>query len=272
MVKYLISKLSNTFLAMVSLPMTILGTYFAEVKSEESKGLYLTGNIGTSSFTSADWKGEVSGLAYSEFSNVFWNDLIDYVNQRFGLEIPKDILTDEEREEAILIGDLKFDDGTGWELGLGYDFGRFRSELSYGNSNNDIKSISVKINEGILSDTSVEQSASGDLNISSILINGYLDFPIGKQKKLTPYLGAGIGGSKLSIDNITLAGEELESANTWLFGYQAKLGLSYSLNKGIDIFGEGIYSAFSDLGAAGEKYGLGSNSDINYRAGFRLRF
>ena len=104
------------------------------------------------------------------------------------------------------------------------------------------------------------------------MINGYLDFPIGKQKELTPYLGAGIGGSKLHIDNITVAGEELESANTWLFGYQAKLGLSYSLNKGIDIFGEGIYSAFNDLGAAGEKYGLGSNSDINYRAGVTLRF
>ena len=76
----------------------------------------------------------------------------------------------------------------------------------------------------------------------------------------------------MDIDNITVAGEELESANTWLFGYQAKLGLSYSLNKEIDIFGEGIYSAFSDLGAAGEKYGLGNNSDINYHAGFRLRF
>ena len=225
------SKFSKTFFAIVSLPITILGTYFTEVKSEESTGLYLTGNIGTSSFTSADWKAEVSGSDYK--------------------------------------GDLKFDAGTGWELGLGYDFGRFRSELSYGNSKNDIKSISAKIN-GTSADSSA--SAPGDLKINSILINGYLDFPIGKQKKLTPYLGAGIGGSKLDIDNITVAGEELESANTWLFGYQAKLGLSYSFNKGLDTFGEGIYSAFSDLGAAGEKYGLGSNSDINYRAGFRLRF
>ena len=214
---------------MVSLPITILGTYFTEVKSEESTGLYLTGNIGTSSFTSADWKAEVSGSDYK--------------------------------------GDLKFDAGTGWELGLGYDFGRFRSELSYGNSKNDIKSISAKING-----TSADSSASGDLNINSILINGYLDFPIGEQKKLAPYLGAGIGGSKLDIDNITVDGEELESANTWLFGYQAKLGLSYSLNEKLNIFGEGTYSAFSDLGVAGEKYGLESNSDINYRAGFRLRF
>ena len=162
--KHYKSKYPKTFLAMVSLPITILGINLTDIKSEESKGLYFTGNIGTSSFTSADWKAEVDGLAYK--------------------------------------GDLKFDDGTGWELGLGYDFGRVRTELSYGNSNNDIKSISAKINEGTLSGTSVESSASGDLKIKNILINGYLDFPIGKQKKLTPYLGAGIGGSKLDVDNI----------------------------------------------------------------------
>ena len=228
------SKFSKIFIAIASLPITISATNFTEVKSEESKGIYFTGNYGTSSFTSADWKAKVKGLSHK--------------------------------------GDLKFDDSTGWEVGLGYDFGRVRTEISYGHSNNDIKSISATVNEGIQKGTSVESSASGDLNINSILINGYLDFPLGEQKKLAPYLGAGIGGSKLEIDNITVDGEELESANTWLFGYQAKLGLSYSLNDKLNIFGEGTYSAFSDLGAAGEKYGLESNSDINYRAGFRLRF
>ena len=104
------------------------------------------------------------------------------------------------------------------------------------------------------------------------MINGYLDFPIGKQKKLTPYLGAGIGGSKLDIDNITVAGEELESANTWLFGYQGKLGMNYALTKSFNIFGEGTYSVFSDMGVAGDEYGLESSSDINYRAGVTLKF
>ena len=45
---------------------------------------------------------------FSDFrfsKGVFWHDLIDYVNQRFSLEIPKDILTDKEREKAILIRD-----------------------------------------------------------------------------------------------------------------------------------------------------------------------
>ena len=232
MFKTLQNKLWKKILLIIGLPITILVINPNELRSEESKGIYVTGNYGTSSFTSADWKGTVNNLAHK--------------------------------------GDLKFDDGTGWETGLGYDFGRIRTEVSYGESINEIESITATIDEGILSGTSVASSASGDLKIKNVLINGYLDFPIGK--KLTPYIGAGIGGSKLDIENITVDGEVLESANTWLFGYQGKLGLSYALTNNFNIFGEGTYSAFSDLGAAGEKYALESSSDINYRVGFTLKF
>ena len=61
--KNLNCKFSRTILAILSLPITILGTNLTDVKSEESKGVYFNGNIGTSSFTSADWKAEVDGLA-----------------------------------------------------------------------------------------------------------------------------------------------------------------------------------------------------------------
>ena len=232
MIKNLHTKISKFILPTIALPITILGINLNEVRSEESKGPYFTGNYGTSSLKNADWKATVNNLAHK--------------------------------------GDLKFDDGTAWEAGLGYDFGRLRTELSYSESINKIESITATIDEGILKGTSVPSSASGDLKINNVLINGYLDFPIGK--RFTPYIGAGIGGSKLNIDNITVDGDVLESANTWLFGYQGKLGLSYALNKNLNIFGEGTYSAFSDLGAAGEKYGLESNSDINYRAGLTLKF
>ena len=232
MIKTLQIKISKKILFTTALPITFLGINTNEVKSEEYKGIYVSGNYGTSSFTSADWKATVNSLAHK--------------------------------------GNLKFDNGTGWEAGLGYDFGRLRTGLSYGESTNAIKSITATINEGTLSGTSVTSSASGDLKINNVLINSYLDFPIGK--KFTPYIGAGIGVSKLDIDNITVDGEVLESASTWLFGYQGKLGLSYELTKNFNIFGEGIYSAFSDLGAAGEKYGLESSSDINYRAGLIFKF
>ena len=89
---------------------------------------------------------------------------------------------------------------------------------------------------------------------------------------MTPYFGGGAGVSKLDIENIIVDGEVLESASTWLFGYQGKLGVNYALTKSFNIFGEGTYSVFSDMGAAGDDYALESSSDINYRAGVTLKF
>ena len=136
--------------------------------------------------------------------------------------------------------------------------------------NNEIEGITAEIDEGPLSGTPVASSASGDLKVNNILINGYIDIPLGK--KLTPYIGGGVGASKLDIDNIIVDGDVLESANTWLFGYQGKLGVNYALTKTFNIFGEGTYSVFSDMGVAGDEYALESSSDINYRAGVTLKF
>ena len=205
-----------------------------QIKADDSTGIYVTGNYGSSAINQADWKATVSDLNYK--------------------------------------GKLKFKDGSGWETGLGYDFGRLRTEITYGQSNNDIKSITAEINEGANKGTTADASASGDLKVTNIFLNSYLDFPIGNEQKFIPYIGGGIGGSKLEIDNIKVVSEELKAANAWLFGYQGKLGLSYSISQNLNIFGEGISSGFSDLGAAGEKYGLESDSDFSYRGGFRLHF
>ena len=218
----------------LTLPITILGTNSKDVNAEETKGFYITGNYGSSSITKADWKATISNIDYK--------------------------------------GNLQFKDGSGWESGMGYDFGTLRTELTYAQSINDIKSITAQVNEGAYKGTSASATASGDLKITNIFINSYLDFPIGKDKKFTPYIGGGIGGSKLDIDDITVSGEEVKGASIWLFGYQWKLGLNYSISKNLNIFGEGVSSRFSDLGVAGEEYGLESSSDLSYRGGFRLNF
>ena len=228
MIKNTISKHNSKLLISLALPLTILGTNTNDVRSE----FYITGNYGTQSHTSADWKATVNDLAHK--------------------------------------GEITFDEGTGWEGGLGYDFGWLRTEVSYGQSINEIEGISAVIDEGPLSGNGVQSSASGDLKVNNILINGYIDIPLGK--KLTPYFGGGVGASKLDIENIIVDGEVLESASTWLFGYQGKLGVNYALTKTFNIFGEGTYSVFSDMGAAGDEYALESSSDVNYRAGVTLKF
>jgi len=201
---------------------------------EESKGFYFTSNFGTSSINSANWKATISDLDYK--------------------------------------GDVKFKSGIGWEAGAGYDFGTLRTEITFSKSQNDISSISALINEGDRKGTTAEANASGELKVKNIFINSYLDFPIGEKKKIIPYFGGGIGGTNLKMDKITVVNEEVESAEVWLFGYQAKLGLGYSVSQNFEFFGESIYSGFSDLGVAGDKYGLSSKSDFNYKAGLRIRF
>ena len=221
-------------IALATLPITILGISFEGASAEDSKGIYVTGNYGSSALNQADWKATISEIDYK--------------------------------------GKLRFKDGSGWETGLGYDFGRLRTELTYGQSNNDIKNITAQINEGTNKGIAADATASGNLKITNIFLNSYLDFPLGKEKKFTPYIGGGIGASKLEIDNITVVNEEVKAANAWLFGYQGKLGLSYSISQNLHIFGEGTSSSFSDLGAAGDKYGLESDSDVSYKGGFRLHF
>jgi len=238
--------LTKASIVMISLPITFFGANYKALEAEESRGFYLTGSYGSSAITKADWKAKI---------NLSVGDISRDINHK---------------------GTLKFKNGSGLDTGLGYDFGRFRTELSYSQSNNEIKSIKAEINENVLGydekGTPTQASASGDLKISNIFINSYLDFPIGNSKKFTPYIGGGIGGSKLDIDDITVSGEEVKGASTWLFGYQWKLGLNYSISKNFNIFGEGASSGFSDLGAAGEEYGLESSSDLSYRGGFRLNF
>ncbi len=217
-----------------TLPITILVASHEQAKAEDPKGLYLTGSYGSSAINTADWKATISDIDYK--------------------------------------GKLKFRSGSGWETGLGYDFGRLRTELTYGQTSNDIKNMTAQINEGTNIGASVDSHASGDLKITNIFFNSYLDFPIGTEKRFTPYIGGGIGGSKLEVDDIKVVNEEVKAANAWLFGYQVKVGLSFSITQNLNIFGEGTSSSFSDLGVAGDKYGLASDSDFSYRGGFRLNF
>ncbi len=88
-------------IAFATLPITILGASHQGAWAEDPKGLYITGNYGSSAINKADWKATISEIDYK--------------------------------------GILKFKDGSGGETGLGYDFGRLRIDLTYGQSNNDIK-------------------------------------------------------------------------------------------------------------------------------------
>ena len=226
-------------------PLIAIGILFGTISSyclldsyrpgytNEKKGFYITSSLGNPSTNKPTWKATVSDIDYK--------------------------------------GDLSIKEAYGWEGGVGYDFGQIRTEFTYSKSNNDIQSISAQVDEGVDKGDSAEANASGSFNIENIFLSSYFDINLGRQNIFFPYLGGGVGVSRMNIDYIMVADERLFASNIWLFGYQAKIGLNFLLNKQIDIFGEADYKGFSDLAVAGDKYGLDSNSDINYRVGFRFK-
>ena len=84
-------------------------------------------------------------------------------------------------------GKMKFDSGFAGDLGIGYDFGPFRTQFIYNSTNTDLTSI-----QGTAVDIGVDSS--------SYLFEGAIDFRDGKDWQ--PYVGLGVGTSKI---NVTLA-------------------------------------------------------------------
>ena len=82
-------------------------------------------------------------------------------------------------------GDFEFDPGFSGEFGIGYDFGRFRTEFTYNGTNTDLTTV-----QGFVTDIGVD--------VSTWMISGAYDWRA--DKKWQPYLSAGIGLSTIEVD------------------------------------------------------------------------
>ena len=167
---------------------------------------------------------------------------------------------------------------------LGYDFGNnIRAELSYtynaasigqstANASGTFGSSSWTANGTI--------NSTGTVSTNSVLVSGYYDIPT--KSKFTPYVGAGIGWTGVSVPaqnvaaTVTVDGTsytlpvEGDGGSGSAFGYQAKIGVSYLVAKEADVFVEGVYQGNTSVTIARSTYG--SINDFGVRAGVRYRF
>ncbi|MCP4577812.1 MAG: porin family protein, partial [Deltaproteobacteria bacterium] len=117
---------------------------------------------------------------------------------------------------------------TGWGIagGPGYRYGDFRveAEVLYGRS--DADHVSFSGGGGDL---------SGYYDMWGITANFYYDIPTGT--KFRPYVGAGLGGTHFTANDITLAGgfPSTHGSNT-LFTYKLMAGVSYVLTDAWRVF------------------------------------
>ena len=178
------------------------------VAGEEDKGMYVTGSIGVVSTQDQGWDYTTGGTKYT--------------------------------------GDLQFDNGTSYEIGIGYDFGnRFRTDVTWNKNNGSLDAIKVD-------QAGVAVTGDLDVDVSSFFINGYYDLTEGN--KFTPYIGAGIGQSTASSDSGTFAGVAVDSGSESMLGYQFKLGGTYELSDSQDLFVEAGFQGTEDFTSENVNY------------------
>ena len=132
--------------------------------------------------------------------------------------------------DLLLVGTpfaLAFDAGFSYEGSFGYDFGKhFRADVSYTNT------ISTIVTD--------HQAKFG-----SIILNGYLDFPI-ENTKLTPFIGVGYGSTNVDAVNLCTAGGTDDCTDD-VATYSLSGGISYALNSDTDITGKITYLGFDTI-------------------------
>ena len=171
--------------------------------------------------------------------------------------------------------------GVAVDAGIGYDFGNsIRGEVTYvlrsyavGDSSLSGSVRAIGMNFPFNGNT----SASGNLSTNSVMFSGYYDFK--SKSKFTPYVGAGIGYTSVSIPTMPFSATvngiarnnlTVDGGSGSAFGYQAKLGVSYAVSKPADVFAEAIYQG--STGVTISEISYGALNAFSVRAGARFRF
>ena len=156
----------------------------------------------------------------------------------------------------------ELDKGFLYSAGFGYDFGDFRAEINYKKDSFDIN----KYSETSSGTTTTASSVKGDLDASTIGVNIFYDF--NNSSKFTPYIGAGIGSTKVETKNVVVEGTSTANADDSKTSYNLKLGISYEVAKSSELYLEGTYLSISDVELSSAKI-----DDIkNYSVMAGLRF
>jgi len=143
---------------------------------------------------------------------------------------------------AVGTHNVNFDYGTGWAAGLviGYDFGKFSTELEFTRRKRGLDTLTVVTDGGIGAALGVgalagpQNPATGNLSSNSYMWNVYYNFKPGE--KTRPYIGVGIGISSLKFSGIGGAGNIFVANQTdETFTTQAIAGIRHAVSEKVDL-------------------------------------
>ena len=195
------------------------------IKADEKQRWYLTIGGGLAAIQDSDWTWTTGGTVYS--------------------------------------GELQHDNGFSAELGAGYDYGRYRLEMTWARNAGDLDAISVD-------QAGTAVSVSGGVTQDALFVTGLYELTEDDDSKFTPYLGAGIGYNRTKWDNVTVAGTN--SGDSWVSNIagQLKVGTMVEVSEASDFYLEGIYSL--QAGYEVDDFEWGNVGSVSVRSGLKFVF
>ena len=154
--------------------------------------------------------------------------------------------------------------GFSTEVGIGYDFKPVRLELTY--------ALDASKLEGYdnVTGRNYKYSQGGQTRKDSAFASIYWDLL--PSKRLSPYIGVGIGISFLDVGAFADPGLSYQGYSKSLLGYQAKAGLSYAIDYKSKVFAEAVYRGTSGYGTDDgyDKWDNSSFSSWGAQIGLRI--
>lgn len=161
------------------------------------------------------------------------------------------------REEGETIT-AEFDAGYNVGVALGYDFGPGRVETEIAYRSNEFDDVSY---------LGMDFSADGTFSALSFMVNGYLDYK--NESAVTPFVTAGLGVARVDVEDVSVEGISVGSADDTVFAYQLGAGLGIALNKQLSLDLSYKYLATSDPEFEGSEAEYDSH---NINVGLRFSF
>ena len=154
----------------------------------------------------------------------------------------------------------------------------YTGNVSIGRDLDDIRVLRLEL-EGIYSRANVNNiggtKADGSLDNASLMVNFLYD--IHTNSPWVPYLGGGIGWSRVGMNKVSVGGTTLVDSSDNAFAYQFKGGVAYQFNPSLAMTVQYRYFATDNLGFSGSAAApgtvkTGGTRSHNAEVGVRFNF
>jgi len=121
----------------------------------------------------------------------------------------------------------KLQEGFVADVAAGYDFGRLRLEAEVAYRRSNVRRTAIDLGGTNFPGLTGQSTSAGDVSALAWMANATVD--ILPQSRITPYIGVGIGGALLQLENFAAAGTSFVNHSDVEVAYQGIAGVRYQI-------------------------------------------